>query len=114
MRARRAASKSIGAPRGRTLNGDRAWKVPRIGLSGLAERLFEREEIAPGEAFFQGRAQQVCGMERGDRADFARAGVEAEPAPARALDPFLDAEQRLGGGSAEADEDVRVGELDLA
>jgi hypothetical protein len=50
--------------------------VPPIGLSGLAKRLFECEEIAPRETLLQRRAQQVGRMEGGDRANFARAGVE--------------------------------------
>src|SRR5262245_21883370 len=53
-------------------------------------------------------------MERRDRADLARSGVEIEPAPARTFDALLAAEQRLRRRPAEAHEKVRIGELDLA
>ncbi len=52
-------------------------------------------------------------MECRQRADFAGAGVIGEPASAGAGDAFLDAEQGLGGRTAEADQNIGVGKLDL-
>jgi len=59
-------------------------------------------------------AQEIGGMQRCHRADFTRAGVKGEPAPARLEDAFLAVEQCLGRRIAEADQYVGVGELDLA
>src|SRR5262249_18027094 len=53
-------------------------------------------------------------MKRCQRADFARAGVKHVPASARLTDPVLDAEERLRGGAAETNQDIGIGELDLA
>ncbi len=53
-------------------------------------------------------------MERRHGADFAFAGVERVPAPARLGDAFLDAEQGLRRWAAEADENVGIDEFDLA
>src|SRR5690349_19948080 len=77
------------------------------------ESFFDRQKVAPGEALLQRRAKQIGRMERRDSLDLARSGVEVEPAPARALDAFLHAEQRLRGGTAHAHKDIRVGELYL-
>jgi len=63
--------------------------VARASWLAFAQRLFYREEIAPGKAFFQRRAQQKGRMEGRDGPDLARAGVEIEPFPARLLDPLL-------------------------
>jgi len=49
-----------------------------------------------------------------ERANLAAAGVKFEPAAARSGDPFLGSEQRLRRRLSETDEDVGVGELDLA
>src|SRR5262249_36307047 len=84
------------------------------GSSPLRERALDREKIPPGEPLLQRLAQEIGGMQRGDGADLARAGVIREEATARSQDAFLDAEQCLRGGSAEADQDVGIGELDLA
>src|SRR5262249_32581148 len=78
------------------------------------QRLFDREKIPPGKALLQRLAQEISGMQRRHRADLARAGVKGEPAPARLEDAVLAVEQRLGRRIAEADQDVGVGELDLA
>ena len=78
------------------------------------QRLLDRQKIPPGEPLLQRAAQQKGRVERRHGADFARAGVEGEPAPARSRDAFLDAEQRLRRGLAEADQKVGIGELDLA
>src|SRR5262245_46642106 len=98
MRARRTGSMS--GPQAASPQGDKTGKVPCTGpdlVLGLTclKRLLDRQQITPGEALLQRRAQQIGWMERRDRADLARAGVEREPASARALDAFLHAEQRL-------------------
>ena len=104
------------APRSRSLVNDIGAAIDPLVTAPqrLAQRLLDREKIAPGEALLQRRAQQIGRMEGRDGADLARAGMEVEPAPARALDAFLDAEQRLRRRAAEADQHVRIGELDLA
>jgi hypothetical protein len=53
-------------------------------------------------------------MERRERTDLAALGLVGKPAPARAEDAVLGAEEVLHGGAAEADQDVRVRQLDLA
>ena len=53
-------------------------------------------------------------MESRQCADLPLAGLEIEPASARLGDALLDAEQRLRRRSAEADQDIGIGELDLA
>src|SRR5829696_385570 len=52
-------------------------------------------------------------MEGRDRANLARAGMKGEPLAARALDAVFEAEERLRRRSAQADEYVGIGELDL-
>ena len=79
----------------------------------LGERFLQRQKIAPGEALLQRAAQQESGVECRQRADFARAGIERQPAAARPCDAFLGAEQRLHRRAAEADQDIRVRQLDL-
>src|SRR5262245_63630513 len=91
--------------------------LPRRRLRSIAlsrECLLDREKIPPGKALLQRLAQEICRMQRRHRADLARAGVKGEPAPARLEDAVLAVEQRLGRRIAEADQDVGVGELDLA
>src|SRR5208282_6649283 len=80
----------------------------------LRERLFDRQKIAPRQPFLQRAAQQKGGMVGRQRADLAAAGVEFEPAAARSCDPFLGLEQSLRRRLAEADQNIGVGELDLA
>src|SRR5690348_12649073 len=53
-------------------------------------------------------------MKGGERADFAPAGIVRKPAAARPRDAVLDAKQRLHRRSAETDQKIRIGELDLA
>src|SRR3984957_4878440 len=70
------------------------------------QRLLDREEIPPRQPLLQRAAQQECRMKGGECADFARPGVVGKPASARAGNAFLDAEQRLRRGPAEANQDV--------
>src|ERR1700738_655017 len=93
-RASSAASKSMAAPRNRTLPID-IRRRRRLEQTGSVQRLLDREEIAPREAFLERRAQQIGRMEGRECADLARAGWIGEPAAARALDPLPGAEQRL-------------------
>ena len=79
----------------------------------LDQRLFDREEIAPGETLLERTAQQKSRVKGRHGADLARAGVEGEPAPARLGDAFLDAKQRLRRWAAETDENVGIGKFDL-
>src|SRR5947207_11856228 len=116
-RARRMGSKPMAA----TLAADTFGRTQHSGPAGnrlcgkfSRERLLDRQEIAPCEALLQRLAQQIGRVERRDRADLARAGVECEPAAAGLEDTLARAEQRLGGRAAEADQHVRIGELDLA
>ena len=60
-----------------------------VGERLNSQRLFQRQEIAPGETLLQRAAQQKRRMEGRHRADFARAGVVREPAPARRVMPSL-------------------------
>ena len=53
-------------------------------------------------------------MEGRDRADLARAGVEANQLPRVRLMPSFTPSSVCADGPAEADQDVRIGELDLA
>ena len=62
----------------------------------------------------QRAAQQESRVEGRQRADLTAAGVERIPAPAGARNAVLDAEQRLHRRAAEAEQKVRVGELNLA
>ena len=79
----------------------------KFAVTGLAERLLDRQEVAPGKPLLQRAAQQEGRMKGRHGADFAFSGVEGEPAPARLGDAFLDAEQRLRRRAAEADQNVR-------
>src|SRR6266853_1407736 len=53
-------------------------------------------------------------MQRRYRADLARAGVKREPTPAGLDDTVFAVEQRLRRRIAETDQDVGIGEFDLA
>src|SRR6185295_4357729 len=90
-RASRTGSKSIVALPGRGLStqiggegtaGNGACLRPDAGTDRApvpplcVQRLLDGEKIAPGEALFQWRTQQIRRMERRDRTDLARAGME--------------------------------------
>src|SRR5262249_60866571 len=92
----------------------RVSENPRRPRGLPCKRLLDGEEIAPDEAFLDWVAQEIGGVEGRDGPDLAGAGVIGVPAAARPADAFLDAEQRLCRRTAEADQDVGVGELDLA
>src|SRR5262245_48755028 len=92
----------------------RSQQSSRSSLHCLAERLLDRKEVAPGEPLLQRLPQQIGGMQGCDGADFAPSRPEREPAPARLEDAVADVEQGLGRWPAEADQDVRIGQLDLA
>jgi len=46
----------------------------------IGKRLLQGQKIPPGKPLLQGAAQQERGMERGERADFAAAGLIGKPA----------------------------------
>src|SRR5262249_18089226 len=83
------------------------------GRLSLIESFLDRQKIAPCKALLQRAAQQKRRMESRHGANFALAGVETEPASARLGDAVLYAEQRLCRRSAEANQDVGIGGLDL-
>src|SRR5512136_2606021 len=80
----------------------------------MRQRLFDRQEIAPGKTFLQRAAQQESRMESWHGANLALAGVKSEPAAPRFGDAFFNAEQGLRRRAAEANEDIWVGKFDLA
>src|ERR671911_383587 len=80
----------------------------------LVERAAQRAQIAPGEPLLERAAQEIGGVERRERADLALAKPVGEPAPAGAQDAVLDPEQLARGRAADADQEIRVRELDLA
>ena len=74
---------------------------------GLGERGGERAHVGPGGALLGGLAQQVGGMQHGDRRNrSAVATFVVEPGAPNAGDAGADAEQGLGGQGAEADENL--------
>src|SRR4051794_2648545 len=80
----------------------------------LFQRLPDGLQVSPRQTLLQRLAQQVGRVQGRNRADLARAGVVLAPAAPGPGDPVLQAQQRLGRRPAEAYEDVRVGQLDLA
>src|SRR6476661_711741 len=79
----------------------------------LIDRLFDGQKVAPGEPFLQRAPKKKSRVERRHGADFAFACIKGEPASPRFGDAVLDAEQRLRGWPAEANQDVRIGKFDL-
>src|SRR5262245_11659863 len=79
-------------------------RLPSLGADQplLRQRLPDSQKSPPGKALLQRLAQQISGMQRGNRADLARAGVERQPTSAGLEDTVLAVEQRLCRRTAEA------------
>src|SRR3954449_2850852 len=92
------------------------WRLPSLVADQplRRQRLFDCQKIPPGKALLHRLEQQIGGMQRGNRADLTRAGMERQPASAGLKDTVLAVEQRLRRRTAEAHQNVRVGEFDLA
>src|SRR6202171_5019808 len=98
----------------RSLNQRSVVEMGSSARSGALERALDRQKIPPGEPLLQRLAQPIGPGQRGDRAGLAAAGWIGHPTPPRAQNAFLEAEQRLRGRPAETDENIGIGELDLA
>src|SRR5215470_1182190 len=88
----------------------------RLRPSALAtrQRFLQRQKISPSKALLQRAAQEKGRVKRGQCANFAPPGVVGKPATARTRDPVLDAKQRLHRRTAKTDQNLGIGEFDLA
>jgi transporter family protein len=92
--------------------GERLTTPNWLGVA-LIERLLDRQEVAPRKSFLQRATEQEGRMERRHGADFALTSFKGEPSSPCFGDTLFDTEKRLCGRTAEANQDVRVGKLDL-